>query len=214
VKKLYIALMVLLVLVLGEGYLIYRLIKLSNIEGMQSRITLPLYQFSDITYSGIVTDNEEGKTIEGRKKMYENFSKHEYYPDFGLVTAQGTWMSDTELANDFNTVKIECWKEFNNCFASQAELNSFSSLPMLYLGTDLYEIKKWGFDEIRATSRTGFGCFEYELIVDRINQTVTSMRKQTSTEGICEGTSDKPLLIYLSDRFRQNSTRNRKSKPT
>jgi hypothetical protein len=203
-KKLRIALAALLVLVLGEGFVIYRLIRLSGIEGMQSHITLPMYSFSDITYSGIVTESVEGKTIEGRRKMYEEFSQDEYSLDFGLVKAEGTWMSDTEMANDFNTVEIACWKEFNYCFTSQAELNDlFSGSPLLYLGTELYEIKKWGFDEIRATSGTGFGCFEYELIMDRINQTVTSMRKQTSTEGLCEGTSDKPLLIYLSDRFRE-----------
>lgn len=171
-------------------------------EAKQKFTALPFYSFTDITFGNLKTPDER------TQKMAELINEEKEYAwmdmdnDVGLVSAQGTWMSDTELANKANTVVLECWKSFNHCFASQAEITEYGGL---YLGTDLYEITSWGYDEIKAKSGTTFGCFEYELTVDRINQKVFSIRKQTGTDGLCEGMSDKPLMIYLSDQFKNKN---------
>lgn len=180
------------VLAFVEALLIARLIFMGSVDGLKERVLVSPYMFSDITFSNEKTpDERRAKILQMQSDIFDS--------DFGLVGADGTWLSDAELANDFNTVSLECWKTFNHCFASQAEINDFSGggMPFLYLGTEIYEITKWGLDEIKATSGTAFGCFEYELTLDRVNQKVTSVRKQTSTDGMCEGTSDKPLMIYL-----------------
>lgn len=196
-KKSYFAIGLLILICITEGVLIKRLIFMQTPEGMQKRILLPPYTFTDSVFINQKT------AAERRTKLSEIETLNKRYPELsneiGLVTADGTWMSDTEIANDFNTVHLECWKTFNHCFASQAEINDYSNsgLPLLYLGSDLYEITKWDLDEIKATSGTGMGCFEYELTMDRINQKVTSIRKKVGNEGLCEGTSDKPLMIYL-----------------
>lgn len=175
-----------------EGLLIGRLIYMQTPAAKQKYTMMPSYSFMDSVYI------DKKTTEERREKMQENQELLRNYPDlpvdFGLITAKGTWMSDTEIANKANTVVLQCWKEFDHCFVSQAEIADYGGL---YLGTDLYEITKWGLDEVRATSGTAFGCFSYDLTLDRMNQKVTSVRKKIGDDGMCEGTSDKPLMIFL-----------------
>src|SRR4051812_18448773 len=63
----------------------------------------------------------------------------------GLVTAKGSFISTTDLAFPVQTSYIECWKEFNYCWVSDATLtdNNFLSTDM-----NIKEIKYWTNDFI------------------------------------------------------------------
>jgi len=167
---------------------------------IQEDVILPMYSFVDMTYSNKKDKESRMNEMYLMKELRDDFKLDS--KEWGFVTAEGTWMSDTELANNKSAVSIDCWKEWNNCIISQADLDdSFTVSPMLTIGSEYYEITKWDFDQIIAESTTTMGCFKYVLTMDRMNQVVSSVRTKVGDEGLCEGGNPKPLLIYLNDQF-------------
>lgn len=188
-----------------EALIIAHLSNTSSNKSWKEEITLPMYSFSDLFYNGLGVN--EAKTPEERNKKMLDWKATEKemgfaLTDIDLVNAEGVWMSEADLANDVNAVEIDCWKEWNTCVIAQGDLVAYTSgVPTLSGAVDYYEITKWDLDEIKAKSGTAFGCFEYELTLDRIHQTVSSVRKKIDNQGLCEGGQGAPLLIYLGDRF-------------
>ena len=64
--------------------------------------------------------------------------------DDRLITAQGSWISTTQLAYPLSTAKIECWKEFGHCWIADATIMDFeeytlpSPLSKIFKHSNLY----------------------------------------------------------------------------
>lgn len=116
----------------------------------------------------------------------------------GLVTASGSWISTTDLANPIQTVQIECWKDFGHCWIIDSSL---SNDKYLSLGSSIAEISKWTDDVIEtAPNSTAAGCVEYFYRIDRRSKVVTSTRRTLDNKtGLCEGINKESIIMHLGD---------------
>lgn len=119
-------------------------------------------------------------------------------PDDSLVTAQGSWISTTNLAFPLSSVKIECWKDFGHCWIADGTImdNNFLSV-----GLDLKEISIWNEDFIETKpSKPLLGCVEETYRLDRRSKVVTFTRRTIdNTSESCKGISDEPIVSKLGD---------------
>ena len=116
----------------------------------------------------------------------------------GLVTAEGSFLSTTDLAFPVQTSHIECWQEFNHCWFADATL---SENNFLSTGINLQEIKYWtdDFIETKPTSSAA-GCVEDSYRLDRRSKTVTYTRRTLNNKtGICEGIQEEPITASMGD---------------
>lgn len=114
-----------------------------------------------------------------------------------LVTAKGSFLSTTDLAFPIQTMEIQCWKEFNHCWFSDATVND----NFLSTGLDLQEIQYWtdDFIETKPTSSAA-GCVEESYRFDRRSKTVTYTRRTLDNKtGLCEGVQGEPITATLGD---------------
>ena len=120
-------------------------------------------------------------------------------PRTGLITIKGTWTSDTKLGMPLQTTSIECWQRFNHCFETTAIIQG----NVMRVITEYWEIEDWGKDEIRLKENSSATCVNYNMIIDRKNQTVTNVRstKKPKPEG-CEGIQDEPIYLHLTDGYK------------
>lgn len=130
----------------------------------------------------------------------------------GLVTAEGSWISTTQLAFPLSTAYIECWKEFGHCWIADATIMDFeeNSLPspfsklfkdnFLSVGLNLKEIAVWNDDFIETKPSVPLmGCVEESYRLDRRNKVVTYTRKTIKTTDTCEGVLKEPIVSKLGD---------------
>lgn len=121
-----------------------------------------------------------------------------------LVTASGSWISSTDLANPLSTVSIECWKEFEHCWIADATIFDFGS-PILSSGLNLHEIKYWNDDFIETKPSSPLaGCVEETYRIDRRSKTATYTRTTIKNTGtLCEGIQKEPISSTLGDGLRR-----------
>ena len=114
----------------------------------------------------------------------------------GLITASGSWISTTELANPIQTIQIECWKDFGHCWIMDSSL---SNEKYLSLGSSIEKIAKWTDEAIETVpSTTAAGCVEYFYRIDRRSRVVTSTRRTVDNKtGLCEGIQKEPIIMHL-----------------
>lgn len=112
------------------------------------------------------------------------------------VTVEGTWISDTKLADPIQTTKLECWRDFGYCIDNTARISN----GYLHIDTTLHKISSWIRDEIRCEENESALCTTYSLIIDRKNSTVTNVRntKKPKPKG-CEWIQDEPIFMHLGD---------------
>ncbi len=111
-----------------------------------------------------------------------------------FVQATGTWMSDTELAYPINNIEIICLRDSMLCIEARGEISENN----LLVSQDIYDIDTWNEKEITTKPVIStFGCTQYSMRFDRVQETVTATRTTLSNEGDCEGADTKPLHLYL-----------------
>lgn len=116
----------------------------------------------------------------------------------GYFSANGSWISDTKLANPIQTINIECFKDWGYCNESMSQLSDGN---FLYLTNTLYTIKEWGSQKIITESEPSLlNCVTNDLVIDRARKQVISTRITIeNTESLCEGIEDKPIISKLGD---------------
>ncbi len=116
--------------------------------------------------------------------------------DFGYITAEGSWVSDTKLASSVQTTRLDCWRDKGYCIDSTAQING----DFLRVDNTYCQIKSWTPDEITFEDNDTALCTAYSLHVDRKNKTVTSVRstKSPKPKG-CEGIQEEPIFLHLAD---------------
>jgi hypothetical protein len=119
--------------------------------------------------------------------------------DDSLVTAQGSWISTTNLAFPLSTVKIECWKDFGHCWIADGTIMTESNY--LSVGLNLEEIAEWNGDYITTKpSKPFFGCVEETYRLDRRSKVVTYTRRTVdNTSESCKGVLKEPIVSKLGD---------------
>lgn len=129
----------------------------------------------------------------------------------GLVTAEGSWLSTTQLAFPLSTAHIECWRDFGHCWIADATIMNFEKNSLtsklfkdnfLSVGLNLKEIAVWNDDYIETKpSSPLLGCVEETYRLDRRNKVVTYTRKTIKTTDMCEGVLKEPMVSKLGDGF-------------
>jgi len=134
--------------------------------------------------------------------------------DDRLITAQGSWISTTQLAYPLSTAKIECWKEFGHCWIADATIMDFEeyTLPSplskifkhsnLYVGLNLKEIAVWNDDFIETKPYVPLsGCVEEIYRLDRRSKVVTYTGNTIKTTDTCDSVSKESIVSKLGDGF-------------
>lgn len=115
-----------------------------------------------------------------------------------LVSAEGSWISETEFAYPIFTTSIDCWKDFDHCWVASAYLDD--KYNVLSSDLDLHQINYWNDDFIETKpSDPGLGCVEEFYRVDRRSKTVSYTRKTINNTGSCEGIQKEPITSHLGD---------------
>ena len=120
----------------------------------------------------------------------------------GLVTAKGSFISTIDFAYPVQTSYIECWKEFNYCWISDASLSKDNFLSM---GMNLKEIQYWTDDFIETKPDSLLGnCVEESYRLDRRSKIVTYTSKTlNNTTEFSKGIQDEPITATLGDGFKR-----------
>lgn len=133
--------------------------------------------------------------------MYDYSEKHSlimptyFFHDGGdWVTAEGTWLSDTKLADASQTTQLSCRKNDGYCHEVIAAIRrGFLSLYDTY-----WEIENWAPEKITFKENNSAICVSYNYFIDLKNETVTSIRttKTPKLEG-CEDIMNEPIHMHL-----------------
>jgi phosphoribosyl-dephospho-CoA transferase len=147
-------------------------------------------------------ENKQAEKNKGKlSKIEKSISLGTFsFSDYGydMVTADGTWISDTELAYPVQASHIICMKDFMLCTEAFGQI---SEDGYLFVSNELYDIQTWNDREI-VTKPSDFGCTRYIMRFDRMQKQVTQTRTTISTEGICQGMQKEPIHLYLGDGFK------------
>ena len=114
-----------------------------------------------------------------------------------FIIAKGSWLSDTNLSDQAQTVQIHCQEGY--CVETIAAIGHAGG-NMLTIWTEYWKIKEWGEDKILFYENSSATCVNYNYSVDRKNQTVLSKRKTKWKKGKhCEDISKDPIFLHLGD---------------
>ena len=134
-------------------------------------VTLPGFDFSDL----------------GRDKAY---------PNWDLITIQGTWVSD-QNSTPIQTTRIDCWRSKKSCIEATSQIAGYK---LLNLFIEYEEIESWGDDKIILKDDESAHCTSYSTIIDRKNKTVVSVRSTKKPKlAECEGIQDEEIVLHLTD---------------
>lgn len=176
IKKIAPELLILIALV--EGSLIYLLWPTD--KNFEHLVDLPSYHFSN---------------------GFNNDGEYYYEPTDNLVSAGGTWTSDTQLTSTVQTTEIECWRRNGNkslCIESTAQIMD----GLLSVNTKYHEIATWTQNEITTKPLDSeFGCAQYTMSLDRVQKKVSSVRTAIKNTDGCEKIDPTPIYLYLTDGF-------------
>lgn len=142
----------------------------------------------------------EGVIIKSMSNPVNNFllPPYSFYDSGDLVTAQGSFLSTTYLANPVQTSYIRCWKDFNTCWIAESTVsdNNFLSTNL-----DVQDIRYWNDDFIETEPYTPLaGCVEESYRIDRRSKTVNYTRRTlVSKEELCKGVQKEPITATLGD---------------
>jgi len=118
-----------------------------------------------------------------------------------FIIAKGSWLSDTKLSDQAQTVQIHCQQEWGYCIETIASIGHAGG-NMLTIWTEFWRIKEWGEDKISFRENNSAMCVNYNYSIDRKNQTITSTRTTKLPKIGCEEISEAPIFSHLGD---QNS---------
>lgn len=112
------------------------------------------------------------------------------------VTAEGTWTSDTNLADPLQVSKLDCSQNMGYCIEANARVSN----GHLRVYTDYWQISDWGQDVLTVKDRDSALCVNESLRVDRKNKVVTFIRatKQPKPDS-CGMIQDEPIVMHLTD---------------
>lgn len=139
----------------------------------------------------------EAWVINFAQKQPVSLGTFSFYDDGkGYITTEGTWSSDTNLADPIQISKLDCWKNWNYCIESNARVSN----GVLQLYTDYWEIAEWGENALTIKDRSSALCVNESLRIDRKNKVVTFARatKQPKPDS-CAGIQDEPIVMHLAD---------------
>lgn len=141
-------------------------------------------------------EKEKGKLSKIEKSI--SLGTYSFYDDgFGFISAQGTWISDTDLGYPVQSSDIICMKNSMLCTEAIAQI---SEDGFLFVNNELYDINTWSSGEIvTKPSDSLAGCTRYIMRIDRIQKQVTETRTTISREGMCEGIQEESIHLYLGD---------------
>ncbi len=139
----------------------------------------------------------EAWIINFAQKQPVSLGSFNFYDDGnGYVTTEGTWSSDTKLADPLQVTKIDCWRNWNYCIESNARVSN----GYLNVNTDYWEIADWGQDAITIKDRGTALCVNESLRLDRKNKVVTFARATKNPKpDSCAGIQDEPIVMHLAD---------------
>lgn len=147
----------------------------------------------------------EGYIIKKVKQTYNDmylpsyyFSEYDKKYEDNFFSAKGSWVSETKLANPYQTTEINCFKDSGLCYETNAYITEENLLSVY---NEIHEIDKWNPSLITTKPNlTSFKCVEYQINIDRVNKTVTSLRTTKDNKtGLCKGVSDEPIVMQLQD---------------
>ncbi|MBI4910800.1 MAG: peptidoglycan-binding protein [Acidobacteria bacterium] len=118
-----------------------------------------------------------------------------------LVEATGTFvMSNAKSFTPFQTSSIECNRTLRKCVDTTVHILYTDGQLLPSLNIDEYEISDWGESEIITKPRkTAFGCVQYTLRLNSIQESVSMLRSTISTEGACALADKKEYYLTLED---------------
>ena len=113
------------------------------------------------------------------------------------VSAEGTWISDTSLANPIQSSSITCLRDSMLCIEARGEI---SNDGYLITDTNLFDIGTWNEREIvTKTDDSAAGCTRYIMRFDRIQKQVIATRTTIKNTDECAGVDNEPIHLYLGD---------------
>ncbi len=123
------------------------------------------------------------------------------------VAAEGTWISDTTIANPIQSSYITCLRDSMKCIEARGEI---SSDGYLIVNSFLFDVETWNKNEITTKpDDSALGCTRYTMRLDRIQKQVTATRITTdTTSGRCNKVDKKRMHLLLSDEFEAWSNAN------
>ena len=122
-----------------------------------------------------------------------------FYDNGSYVTAEGTWTSDTDVADPLQISKLDCWQNWGYCIEANARVSN----GYLRVYTDYWEVADWGQDVLTIKDRESALCVNESLRIDRKNKVATFTRatKQPKPDS-CADISDEPIVMHLADGIR------------
>lgn len=139
-----------------------------------------------------VTYNPENRLVPLNGFHFYNGPGVRFADDY--VSAEGSWISDTNLANPIQSSKITCLRDSMLCFESRGQLSE----EYLVVDTNLFDVETWNEREI-VTKPDDAACTRYIMRLDRIQKQVTATRTTEKKEGCTLDLDDKPIHLYLGD---------------
>lgn len=112
------------------------------------------------------------------------------------VMVEGTWTSDTDVANPLQISKLDCWQNWGYCIEANARVSN----GYLRVYTDYWEVTDWGQDVLTIKDRESALCVNESLRIDRKNKVAifTRATKQPKPDS-CADISDEPIVMHLAD---------------
>ena len=117
--------------------------------------------------------------------------------DTGYASAEGTWtIQGEELAWPEQTSKIRCFLKLGICLEATAVIETRVFGPEhLSVELNTYQIERWDDVELATKPRHDTICVQHVLRISRVQKSVTGIRSTVSTNELCEGISEKYLVL-------------------
>ena len=143
-----------------------------------------------------MTYNVEKRIIPLHSFIFHNSLTEQGFADT-YVSAEGTWISDTGLANPIQSSSISCLRDSMVCVEARGEV---SNDGYLIVDTNLFDIGTWNEREIvTKPDDSAVGCTRYIMRFDRIQKQVTATRTTIKNTDECSGIDKNPIHLYLGD---------------
>jgi hypothetical protein len=108
--------------------------------------------------------------------------------DVGIVSAQGTWISDANRvlyppAFPDKASKIVCYKNLGHCFESIGTLRD----NILHAEHETLEIERWDRERVITRPKPGGVCGQFVMSISRAVKSVDALIVRTVESELCDG---------------------------